>query len=285
MKNIRLNSLIPLSGPIFGGRQENTVTKPYPDDSFTKSKPVLQRGQLTNKDGTIFTRPVTSMFRLDLDWNRFAKYVNQRFKDYDRVNTYAYACSDGSEAYTISMLFQEKTENPEKFFPIKAKDINADVIKKNIENQKGARTTKLGDYIASKYVLGLNGEKAAKYIDTEFDKNDRERAFLTKKTVAPVEFSEANILEDIENIDRNNPSIVTCLNMWPYVDPKEYEEFANKLYDRLKSGSVVVIGEYDHKGEPDRKGSDKFPKALVKAGFTPADINANDCYKLVFEKN
>ncbi len=260
-------------------------------DSFEKSSktPKLKRGQLTNEKGEIFTRPDTDMFRTDMNWQNFGRYLKNRFLYEDKVNTTVYACSTGEEAYTLSILLQDILKyNAEKFFPVSAKDINEDLIKKNISNQNGNKIMK-DSYLPARYALDLDNIEIQNYVTIENSPNSSyEIEKLTDKVTEPVQFSAANILEDVENIDTDIPSVIMCRNMWPYVDSSEYEEFATKLYNKLKKGSVVVIGKYDHKGEQGRDNSDTFPKALLNAGFTPADIKMSffkEDVPLIFEKN
>ena len=72
-------------------------------------------------------------------------------------------------------------------------------------------------------------------------------------------------------------------NMWPYIDEREYNKFAKKLYDSLSSGSVVVIGWFD-------KFSSRFDKTLLSAGFNTNEKIPEDKKRyiqtssLVFEK-
>ncbi len=256
-------------------------------DTFEKTTetPKLKRGQIADEHGKIFTRPDTNMFRYDLEWRDFGYYLNDRFSNEDKVNTYVYACSSGEEAYSLSMLLQEMNSHPEKFFPINAKDINSELVEKNIQNKQGDKIMK-NSYLPARRTLNLNGEEIKKYVTLEIDEQYRETEKLTDKAAGPVEFSCANILDDIENVDSDTPSIIMCRNMWPYVNPDEYEAFASKLYDKLAGGSVVAIGGYDYKGEDGRKNSDKFPEALLSAGFQQTDIIMDyHEHVLVFEKN
>ena len=65
-------------------------------------------------------------FRDDIEWKRLAKYEKNHFCNINRVNIIQFASSDGSEAYTqiISLLENYPNKNSDKFFPIKAYDID-----------------------------------------------------------------------------------------------------------------------------------------------------------------
>ncbi len=270
--------------------KENTLSfKGLSDFYDTEIKnPKLKRGQMMNKKGEIFTRPQTDMFRTDMDWNYFGQYIKERFADEDKVNTLVYACSTGAEPYTLSTLMQHTLkDNAEKFFPIQAKDIDENIIRENISNQNGGTVMK-DSYLSTRYCLGLNHNEARKYVTLErIPDSSFEIERLTDTVTSPVQFSCANILDDIENIDSKNPSIVMCRNMWPYVNPDEYEEFAIKLYDKLKKGSVVVLGNYDFIGETGMELSKTFPENLMKAGFDAIGKTGQltKGTSLIFEKN
>lgn len=245
-------------------------------DNFTKisqksypaeNKNALKRGQIL-LDGKIFVRSDTQMFRIDLDWAEFKKYLKKNFSGYEKVNTLVYGCSDGSEAYTMSILLQNAFgDEAGKFFPIFAKDIDTRAIERNKERQNARLTPVFNCEIPAKYSLNLDSEGIREYMEIKGLKE-----FLLPNVTKPVVFSVANILEDIENIDFRHPSIVMMRNMWPYISPDEYFDYANRLYERLAPGSIVVIGSFDCTGEPGTERTDTFPPALLSAGFEePAD--------------
>ncbi len=273
----------------FKGRKDNELLT-YQKDTFQKSKLSLKRGQILD-DGEIYTSGSTEFFRFDIDWNKFSEYLEERFKNFDKVNTFDYACSDGSEAYSLSMMMQHKFKNKaKKFFPIYAKDLDEDRILKNIENQK---TGTINHQIGVKQIantIDIDAQTLKKEYVTVAPRlvSKPEKIYsLKEKVTEPVQFSAANILEDIENIDSNTPSIIICRNMWPYVDSCEYPDFANTLYERLKEGSIVVLGAFDCFFDKIYcNNSEKISKALSDAGFTPAKTNINkNGYNLIYEKN
>lgn len=203
------------------------------------------------------------MFREDLDWKKLGEFLETRFAKCDKVNTYVYGCSDGSEAYSLSILLQNKFgKDAEKFFPIIAKDIDEEKISENIRRQKeGCAKAELG-YYQMRHRLELEEDEAKKYIKHAIGgvSND----LMLDKTTSPVKFSAANILEDLNNIDSKHPSIVMCRNMWPYINENEYKEFAKQLYNRLAPGSVVIVGTFDCSGSllAKQNRQSTFPDAL-----------------------
>lgn len=266
----------------------------------------VYRGQMLCSDNeTVFNRHSTYMFRQDLDWNIFGQYLKEKYKDEDEVNCLIYACSDGSEAYTMSIILQEIFQNEaSKFFPIKAIDINQKLIDENKKRQNGNIDITYNESMKilrfkkfdekTKKWTSLSSDEKANYSIKRDENRSLHRPFsLTQKVKNPVVFEQGNILEDIERIDPKRKTIVMARNMWPYVDPCEYEDFAKKLYEKLAKGSIVVLGDYDFEGERNSdkntflENSNGFPKALIKAGFSPSKTQVGIrrfAKNLIFEK-
>ncbi len=246
---------------------------------------------------TKFTPPklinTTSMFREDVNWMGFLSYLKGRFKDNDKVNTYIYGCSNGSEPYTMSVLFKKGFNNPEKFYPIIAKDLDEELIDDINKMQDGIvalpiraqnQYTTISDLDErAQEALNLSDNDLKKYFEKMGD-----YVAINKEVREPIKFSSADILKDIDSIDSDNPSIVMTRNMWPYIDCSKYQEYADSLYEKLAPNSVVVLGHYDFIGDDGDYIFRSFANCLKKAGFTPSkfpigrlDLSRN----LVFEKN
>ncbi len=108
-------------------------------------------------------------------------------------------------------------------------------------------------------MFALNSDKYDEYVDETEGKY-----FLKGNCINNIDFSQANILEDIDNIDSNTPSFVMCRNMWPYVDDSEYQNFANQLYEKLAPGSCIMLGDFDYKKN---RLSQKFPRSFTGSRF------------------
>lgn len=184
--------------------------------------------------------------------------------------------------------FKDKAD---KFFPVYAKDIDENIIKENIQNQKTGKIEGRQPNILT-IANAINIDKAS--IEQEFATIDhslianpkKKVTKLKEKVTQPVIFSEANILDDIKNIDSKNPSIIMCRNMWPYVETSKYPEFAKNLYEKLKDGSIVVLGAFDcFFDKIEGHDLEKISKALLNAGFEESKCEINDKYNLIFEKN
>ena len=278
-------------------QQQRTIWQFFHDKLFPKNFPKdkYKEGQIPCCDNNkIFNRPTTFVFRGDLNWREFLEIIQERFKDANKVNTYIWGCSSGDEAYSLAMLLDRYFGNEsEKFFPIEAKDINKETIKKNIIEQSERIVSRTFEKAKIKEVLGLSRNEESKYYSI-FPGTDNIK--LNSDCIKKINFEVSNIVTDLSSIDSENPSLVMCRNMWPYINPDKYEFCAKELYDKLAKGSLVVIGDYDCFGEVGYFGSKNFPIELIKAGFTPiyikgvgnrSSLNEDDLkqFVLVYERN
>lgn len=220
------------------------------------------------KKDLVFNRNFTSFFRDDVNWLHLGCFLKEKFKDEDKVNTVVYACANGLEAYTFSLLIQKTfPKDCEKFFPIIAKDVSKRQIEENKLKQKGDVRIIFGDVMRANEALSLDLIDGYKEYAT---KNRNGECVLDDKIKAPVVFETANILEDLDSLDSNVPTIFACRNMWPYVNSEEYQAFSDELYKRLASGSVVIIGDFDYTGAQVQR-ENSIAKAFIQSGFLPVN--------------
>ena len=270
----------------------NILVPKYPTQA---NKPILhqydsekrpQEGQFMGDNGKVFNRHTTHYARVDINWKDLGSFFQERFKDTPKVNTYIYGCSYGEEAYTLLSLLSLRTKNPNRFLPIKAKDITPELIERNTQEQKSGVVLSLDAIHKISSGIGVSEEQMVPMLGT----TKENRIKIKDKLAKQIEFECANILLDINSIDSKNPSIVMARNMWPYISANKYETVAKALYDKLTTGSVVVIGNYDNTGERDFIETKQFPKYLKKAGFKPTNkamplLSAKDEKPVVFVKD
>ena len=233
------------------------------------------RDEIVNSNETYF-------FRNDINWIAFMDYISERFQNIPKVETIIYGCSDGSEPYSLSMILQSMACESEKFFPIKAFDIDDSLIIQNV-NKKSSFKVENTDCSQALYLYESQCLDYSPYLF----KDDCGYYYLTNKTTQPVQFKQGNIIVDVDKFDFKNPVLFLARNMWPYVAPGEYPSFARKLYDKLPSGSSLIIGSFDYKGNR-YLGTNDFPNCLLEAGFKKARYNiARDIpvKNLAFEKD
>ena len=225
---------------------------------FNIHRPSLEKGQMLTKKGEIYNRHFTRICREDISWSEFGEYLKQKYPNPNNVNFVIYGCSTGEEAYTFALLLNKIYDGAN--FKIKASDISKDIIENNIQQQKQ------GIYLSSadlEYMYKSMELKDYCDFDCAFSENIKIKKSITDK----IEFSHANILTDIDTISTKKPTVLLCRNMWPYINQKEYNNFASKLYEKLHPDSIVVLGEYDYEGDRDFNGSSSFPFVLLQNGF------------------
>lgn len=182
----------------------------------------------------------TSFFRDGEFWSELTSFIINKYKDKSKVNVYSYGCSDGSEAYSFVMsMITNLGENAKKFFPVIAKDFDSYVIKK----------AKSRDwyFIEDSERANINVHTNSRY-NQFFKEIDYNYAYVTDELYNNVKFSVGDINDDYKNIEPNN-SIIFVRNFWPYLpDDISRENLVSNLYDRLKPGSLVIIGQFDRLG-------------------------------------
>lgn len=199
----------------------------------------------------------------DLDWNGFTNIINRHFRNKEKVNVIQFAPSDGSEAYTIIMNFLEKQPRvAEKYFPIQAYDIDKEIIdvaQSGIINMNAEDKISIQDngIPFSKYFSKSNkqqfisgdvfsyavhqNKKIPSYCTTSFKVTD-----ILKNRV---KFNYGDMFEVAKTLKDNSDTIVMCRNILGYFSEKEVEKFLNTLSSKLKSRSVLVVGNHDTKNK------------------------------------
>lgn len=211
--------------------------------SFRNLSRAVSGGKAFGK--TINYRNDTCFFRNSDIWENFVKFFSEKFKNVPKVNTYCYGCSDGSEPFTFIMSLFSNLEKKEakKFLPIKAKDIDKEVIN-NVKSRelyflKNSEKTNINQYTCGKFKDYFSEKKGIGEI-----------YFAQAKDILydNVQFSVADISKDYKKIKPNN-SIIFARNFWPYI--KEHslrKQFLKQLYNHLEKNSFFIIGDFDING-------------------------------------
>lgn len=245
---------ITLSPQSFYHKQNLPAQKP----SFTSNYQVINN-----------RRPYcTYFFREDLKWKSFAKYLERRFKGTEKVNVYNAACSDGTESYALimSLIKHLGKEKAEKFFPVKAFDLNSQLIEiaKSGEIPLLSGIYRMAESLFIKLNMMFKEDKYFKYVTqpdgkrfAKFDDNIKDL----------IEFRRSNIFNEIARRNKNEEnSVFLCRNMWMYLTDPEQEKLASMLSEFCGKNSVVVLGEYD-------LSTSKAGELLLKNGFEETYID------------
>lgn len=227
------------------------------------------RREVTDATKKVIYRNDTCFFREENFFPMLTNFFSEKFKDIPKVNVYCYGCSDGSEVYTfiMRMLSLCKEKNPEKYFPIVAKDIDSFAIGKTKKNYY--KITKK----EKEYIEHFTNNQFDRFFNDpykDFEAYINEPIYVKKELYENVIFSIGDILEDYKNIKPKN-SIILARNFWPYIEDQQTRiTFFKKLYKHLGSNSYFVIGDYDREGIAYKNGN--IQAEITNAGFKKTEL-------------
>jgi len=214
----------------------------------------------------------TDFSRNDVAWPRFIDDLVNRYPNGAKIH--CFACSDGSEAYTIALKLIQKLglKKAQKFFPISAKDIDNKRIEKNNRGIIGLRKTI--DIPEIKRCLKKSGllfndlvEPANIPPEKVFGVHNYEIGQYKIKGLLKdfIKFEAADIVEDSKKKFPKD-SVVLCRNVVPYLDPEQEKQLIQNLSTNLKPNSMVAIGGFD-------QNYSYFGEHLIDSKFIAVDIN------------
>ena len=216
----------------------DTVTVDKNSDNSSKVKTVRR---VLYSNYTFFFRD--DLERFNMGWFDFREFLAKTFKDTPKVNVYDFASSDGSEAYSliISLIEELGEEEAKKFFPIKAYDIDKDIIQE-------AKSGKINGAEGDRESISCNTKGCIdKYFTVTKGDNPMYKCcyFYPKSNIKNlVEFEQADIADKIVDINPKD-SIVLCRNFWPYLDEQKSSILFDKLCKKLDKSSLLVLGSFD----------------------------------------
>ena len=194
----------------------------------------------------------TNFFRPDLNrshsnnyytkgtWAEFCQTMEDEYKNAPKVNVYDFACSDGSEAYSLIISLYEKLgeEHAQKYLPIVAYDIDETMV----EIAKSGQIPLCSDDI-QRFKNNVSNCYESSLFGVEF--NDEKQIFSASDELKKqVQFNKADIKDVVETIEPSN-SIVLCRNFWKYMSKTDMYETIWKLASQLDETSLLVIGDFD----------------------------------------
>lgn len=217
------------------------------------------------KDGSIkiVTSNSTSFFRTDLEWETIGKKLeNYEFPTADKVHTYVFGCSDGSEVYSLAIALIEQLglEKAKKYFPICASDIDFEMIKQAKSGKIQATDT---DIVRISH--NIKSGKSSEYF--RFRRIKQNLNELTMKDILRdnIIFSKKDILNGLDEVEQSN-SLVLCRNFWRYLTPQQIANRLWKMREKLDESSRIIIGNYD-------KLHNSVPCFFENMGFYPVSFD------------
>ena len=215
--------------------------------------------------GKLLYRTTTHIFRHDLNWPQiFGIFAKEKP---DKV--YCYACSDGSEPYSIVMGLFELfgKEKAKKFLPVLARDIDE-------SNINVCKTGKIDvtptDMLGIEDNIGCNCVE--KYFPVKYDGYKMMR-FANNDLRNAVEFRQADFIKNAENIDYDN-SMIFCRNVWPYFKPADVMYLADVFSKKFTEKTKLILGSFDRSAS-----NDTIAEVLKKIGNLVEDENCPNLFR------
>lgn len=211
----------------------------------------------TRPDVRMINSNSTEFFRGDVPWKKIGKIFSDQFPK-GKVNIYDFACSDGSEAYSliIALIEQLGEKKASRFFPIIATDIDSDII---AQANSGKIKAKESDLNAMHRIFKNFDEKKYFYVT----RLNSQELILTPKEILTknVIFKKASIHEALQDVDKDENNIILARNCWKYIPSYEMSKTTWELANKFNDSALLMIGRYDIQ----RDG--KYPFFLTDLGF------------------
>lgn len=251
----------------------------YYNHTFKSSYRIYYPDEYKNYDffNTNLIRTSTNVFREDVEWDRLVKFIDRHFADKDKVNSYVLACSDGSEAFTYAISIKEflPQEVQKKFLPIKASDIDEEMIK----TAKSGRINLYPiEFLLAENISGIDlfkymTDKTVSHLikGDEVSETDEISSYKVKKELLDAaEFKCSDILSEMRNLKDEGNSVIMCRNVFPYLKPSYVDKIILTAQEKLKIGSLFVIGNYDEYA--------KIGDKLLNNGFFKPVLNCQNIF-------
>jgi len=182
-----------------------------------------------------------------------ASILPEVVKTLDRGETlkiWSMPCSTGEEPYSIALYLLEHWSRVDEFnIEIVASDIDTEVLKR----------AKLGVY-AERSLQHVSPPTIAKYMKRLADGNHQ----VIEELRNSIKFTQANLMEAMEDKAYRGFSVVFCRNLLIYFDDVSRREAAEAIYTALNPRGFVCLG---HSESMSRISSlfelRKFPEAIV----------------------
>lgn len=196
-----------------------------------------------DKAGNIINCHYTNMNRADLNWGKFAKFLDKRFAGQEKVNINFFGCSDGSDVYTLVLnMFKELGNRAKKFFPILASDISPDVVK-NVNE---------GKILLHKKDLEFIDKMNARDF---FERNNKEKVhvmggiefipYIVNDSLRRVVQTSVKDVRKSVKTDDFSDGVFIFRNGWTFNTLGEQNEIAKGLSEHSNEKTLAVIGQSD----------------------------------------
>ncbi len=238
---------------------------PVTQNSYTTGRraPAFQSiiRNVKDSEGNIKNSNTTCFFRQDLHWNELATYMDNKYRNSEKVNIYSYGCSDGSEPMSMAVLLNERFKfNARKYFPIMAKD-NDDFILDKIRSS--CTRMYFRDIDA---VIHYSQNNLGKYfvINNQLPENESMIVHPSYETKSKIRYSKADVIKDVHRLPEKD-TVVMLRNIMPYIPEDKRNSVINTVTTKLKDNCMIIIG--------DLEDSMGIGEKLEAAGFKKTPLN------------
>ena len=182
----------------------------------------------------------TYFFRSDLNWSRVIDNITEG--DIPK-KIYCYACSDGSEPYSIAIGLISKLgwEKAQKYFPIIAGDIDEEMVN---TAKKGELKLRKEDIIKIKRYEKKSGIKFLKKYYANGEDNFSFTGVLSDELKSCVDFKVRDICQEANDIDYKN-SVIFFRNALPYLSKQNRDMLLATFARNLNDTTAIVVGAFD----------------------------------------
>ena len=198
------------------------------------------------------------LFRFDLAWDTLVKHIT---KDDKARKIYCYACSDGSEPYSLAIALISKLgrEKAQKYFPIIARDSDEFVINKAkggtimLTNEDISRISEYSEQPGTNFFTKITNEYPCEFR-------------VNKDLYNCVDFEKGDILKDSEHLNYDG-SVILFRNVWPYLKREEQISLLKTFSKKFSKDTSLVIGAFDLQEYSINSENNIFRSDIWKYGF------------------
>ena len=201
----------------------------------------------------------TYLFRNDLEWRIVTNHIT---KNNTPRKIYCYACSDGSEPYSIAIALICKLgfDKAQKYFPIIARDRDEFVIEKA---KSGNIKLKKNDIFLLKFIEKL---KKTEFLDKGAADASSDEYPVSKALKSCVDFDLGDLLKDKDSLEYDN-AVIFFRNVWPYLSKDEQVSLVKTFKKKFSKDSSLVIGGFDFNNFAHDEYFQMFPEGIIDYGL------------------
>lgn len=181
----------------------------------------------------------TCMYREDINWDLLSDYI---IKDGNPKKIYCYACSDGSEPYSLAIALIEKLRYKEaqRYFSIIARDIDEGTITKakkgylKLEKKDFPRIRRFCE--PDKYFKFIRCIRSTPFLNGIYK--------VKKELFNCIDFETGDISKDSEFLNYEN-SLILLRNVFMYMPYDVKEKITNNFMNNFRESTALVTGTLD----------------------------------------